>query len=500
MDGSPRLRLYGLRLLTLATAMLMVATVMTAWQKSALPGFPSLLWPATAIGLAGMWLWGRSVWPAAFAPLAASALLSGAPWIFALLAPASVTISLLLACRLLEARDFNASFTSTKDTTIFLTRGALFPMLLAGLGIAASMAVAGMAPWEALPTLALTYGVANVTGCVLLSPAIFLAAKRRPLNLPTGAVVPLVFLVFSVWASFSGLLPASPKLLSYIPFPFLIWAAWKGGLPAAVGGAIFTVATAIGTLPGGGPFAGASGLAMFVEIETYVAVMATTALLAGSAAETMRRENALRVEAALRLAESERLKAHLQPHFLFNCLTAIHSLAATSPESARAGIVSLADLLRASLDNSERKRVSLREEMRFVESYLNLQKLRFEDTLGVTVRWSEAHAQSKVLPMIVQPMVENAIKHGIPKDGTLQIEVSVFPTEDSLHLRVGNNAAEDCAPSSWVEGTGLRNLRDRLNAAYGNKAKLALSGPRAGWIEAEISISKSALNEGPCSR
>ena len=495
-DFSPP-RVYAVRLVALATAVFLVTSVATAWQKSANPAFPAPVWTACAIALGGMLLWGRSMWPAFFVPVAASALVSGAPWAFAILGPAAISACLAAACLWLTARNFDTSFGSLRDTTNFLAWGALLPMLLAGLATAAAMSLAGLVPWKSAPAVGLVYGAAYAAGCAILTPAILLVARRRPLAPPTSSVLPLACLAISVWASFSGVLPKSASMMSYAPFPFLVWAAWKGGLPAAVAGALLTVVAAIScSVGGGGPFARADGLATFVQIETYVAVMATTALLAGSAAEATRRENQLRLDAAVCLAESERLKSQLQPHFLFNCLAAIHSLAESNPASARAGIVALADLLRISLDNTQRERVTLEEEMEFVKIYLGLQKLRFEDALDFSLDCGEC-PRCSLPPMLVQPLVENAIKHGEAKGGRLRVEVSVFSTGDALCVRVGNDSPDTAdPPAAWKEGTGLRNLRERLALAYGSEARLVLSRPRPGWIEASISINKSALDEG----
>lgn len=499
MRDDTQTRGYMARLAILGAAVLLPTILGTAWQKSGNPDFPVPVWTAGAIALAGMVVWGRGMWPALFVPLAASAWVSGAPWQFALLAPATIVVCLVLACRWLAAKNFNAAFASLQDTTVFLTRGALFPMLMAGIGTAMAMAFAGMLPWKAAPTAALIYGIAYAAGCAILTPALLLAAKRRPLAIHREAAVPMVCLVLSVWLGFSGTLPKSGALVSYIPFPFLIWSAWKGGLPAAAAGALLTVVAAIAcSANGGGPFAGAGGLAAFVQIETYVAVMATTALLTGSAAETTRRENELRLDAALRLAESERLKSQLQPHFLFNCLAAIHSLTETNPSTARAGIVTLADLLRTSLDNGHLDRVTLEEEMQFVTNYLHLQKLRFEDALEISFQWDKNAAKCGIPAMLLQPLVENALRHGEANNGRLRVEISVFSTAEQLCLRAGNEAADSGEdPACWREGTGLRNLRERLALFYGDLAKLKIGKPREGWIEVEVCINKSALDEGP---
>ena len=500
MKFSLSTRAYLIRLAGLGAAILVLSNIAAHTQKAAHPDFPALVWPACAIALAGMLVWGRNMWPAFYVPLAASSLTAGHPALFALGAPGAIAVCLVAACGSLRKRGFDPALVSLRDTIGFLTRGALLPMLLAGFGTAAAMWLAGMAPWKSLPAVGIVYGIAYAAGVALLTPPLLLASLRRPLNLAWDAVIPLSVLTLCLWISFSGAIaPTAGAMMSYVPFPFLMWAAWKGGLPAAVIGALITVATAIGYSAGGtGPFAGASGLAMFVQVETYIAVMATTALLAGSASESQRRETKARLEAANRDAETQRLKAQLHPHFLFNCLAAIHSLAETNPAAARGGIVSLADLLRSSLDNSEEDAVPMEREMRFVETYLDLQRMRFEDTLEASVRRDPSTEVYLVPPMLVQPLVENAIKHGEMVDGRLRLMIETFNTSDDFCIRVGNSSGDKARdPARWEDGTGLKSLKERLALAWGSAARLSLSKTRPDWIEATISVTKSALDEGP---
>jgi hypothetical protein len=503
MRDIPSTRRYALRLAILGTAIFLATNLAAAWQKSGNPDFPVPVWPACAIALAGMWFWGRGMWPAFFLPVAISAATADVPWSFALLAPASIALCLAAACAWMTSAKFDASFRSLHDTKTFLVRGALFPMFLAGFATAFFMSLAGIVPWKTMPSMAFVYGLAYAAGCVLLTPAIMLTAQRRPLfERSTDAVLPLALLALTVWLAYSGVLPDAARLTSYVPFPFIIWAAWKGGLPAAVAAALIAVATAVGySGSGGGPFAGADGLAMFVQMETYIAVMATTALLAGSAAEALQRETKLQLDAANREAEAQRLKAQLQPHFLFNALAAIHSNTATNPEAARAGILSLADLLRTSLDNTDKHLIPLRDELRFVINYIELQRLRFEWAIEVTVNADEKNGDVLVLPMMVQTLVENAFKHGDLRGDRLRLQTDIFGDAERLVVRVGNDidpAGKD--PSEWKAGTGLSNLRERLRLAWGDRATFELARPRPDWIEATISITKAASNESLGSR
>lgn len=494
-------RTYLARMAALGAAVLLVSHVVSAWQRAANPDFPALVWPAQGVALAGMIVWGRGMWPAFFLPVAGSCLFAGMPWLFSLAAPAAVTASLVLAQAALAGAGFDPAFARLRDTINFLVRGSLLPMVLAGLGTAGAMCLAGMAPWRSLFAVSAIYGAAYATGAALLTPPILLARFRRPLLRDWRWVLPSAALVVCIWASFSGVLPGEGKLMSYAPFPFLVWAAWAGGLPSAAAASLITVAAAIGfSASGTGPFAGATGLAMFAQIEAYIAVMATTSLIAGAAAESQTRETEMQVEAANREAESERLKSQLQPHFLFNCLAAIHSLAQTDPEAARGGIVLLADLLRASLEHVSENRIPLEREMRFVRTYLDLQRMRFEETLQVSLVCDGAAGAAFVPPMLVQPLVENALKHGEPKDGKLRVDVEVSLDEDALRINVGNSAGEILPPPEVSGGVGLRNLRERLILAWGDAAVFRLAQTRPGWIEASICVSRAALDEGPSAR
>lgn len=201
-------------------------------------------------------------------------------------------------------------------------------------------------------------------------------------------------------------------------------------------------------------------------------------------------------ELSLRQAELRALQAQVNPHFLFNCLNTIRGMVVEDPERARQMITNLAGLLRRSLKSSETQMVPLAEEMEAVSDYLALETTRFEERLRVSLD-VDSDAGACVLPsMLLQTLVENAVKHGIsrlPAGG----EVSVRGVKDrtskdrtSLVLTV-ENTGKVAEPDPSAPHTGLDNARERLRLFCGERATLELSG-RDGVVTATVVIPQPA--------
>ncbi len=171
------------------------------------------------------------------------------------------------------------------------------------------------------------------------------------------------------------------------------------------------------------------------------------------------------------------LKAQINPHFLFNTLNSISAAVKTTPEQTREMIAQLADLLRYALDGARRDLVPLRDELRFVTAYLDLEANRFSDRLDVDVQVEvdDAALDTPVPPMVLQPLVENAVQHGIaPSEAGGTIMLRIAP--DGARLRVtvtdtgvGPGAAD---PLYDADGLGLPNTDRRLRHALGVAAQL----------------------------
>lgn len=187
------------------------------------------------------------------------------------------------------------------------------------------------------------------------------------------------------------------------------------------------------------------------------------------------REKELAEERAKKLAAEARLRSlesRIQPHFLFNTLNSISSLITLDPVRAEQIVGRLAALLRASLDTSDRSLIPLREELAMTESYIDIEKARFGDKLGGSVNVPAALQEMKVPPMSVQALVENAVKHGItPKVGGGEICVAASAEGDNLRIEVSDSGF-GFDLTMVPPGHGLDNLIERLNALFGDKARL----------------------------
>jgi signal transduction histidine kinase len=192
-----------------------------------------------------------------------------------------------------------------------------------------------------------------------------------------------------------------------------------------------------------------------------------------------------RLSADLAGAKLDALQAQLNPHFLFNSLNSVVSLIASDPPAAQRMVVRLGDLLRSTLALSAEQEVSLRDELSLVEHYLDIEQVRFSDRL--TIAWNiEDRTRALAVPtLVLQPVVENALVHGIARltgAGVVTIEARV--TDGRLELAVSDNGPGLSVPSKKrASGIGLRNLRERLARLYGEDSQLAMSDrPEGGCL------------------
>ena len=194
-------------------------------------------------------------------------------------------------------------------------------------------------------------------------------------------------------------------------------------------------------------------------------------LAATAAAIHRARLASAQIQAELAAERLRALKAQLQPHFLFNTLNVILPLIYKDPDAASRTLVLLGDLLRASLERDATALVPLEEEIEFLKKYLEIQKARFGERLEIRFHVDESAREAAIPSLLLQPLVENAIKHGISKHrGSGRVEISCRRQGDSLELRVWNTAGGDVeGPADHSHGIGLSNIRERLNLIYGGR-------------------------------
>jgi hypothetical protein len=203
----------------------------------------------------------------------------------------------------------------------------------------------------------------------------------------------------------------------------------------------------------------------------------------------------LRLAANAKEAELRALKSQVNPHFLFNSLNSLRALIDEDAPCARESVTRLANMLRYSLQSGQLETVPFEDELRIVEDYLALEQIRHESRLRVRWEISDDARARVVPPMLLQTLVENAVKYGISarRDGG-ELVIRAEVVANVLEIRV-TNPGDLSAPASTAAakagsstGVGLRNASERLKLLFGGRAQLALTAEPAGFVTAAVSI------------
>jgi two-component system, LytTR family, sensor kinase len=203
------------------------------------------------------------------------------------------------------------------------------------------------------------------------------------------------------------------------------------------------------------------------------------------------REKEVRLQLALREAELRALEAQINPHFLFNCLNSIRALVAENPPLAQDMITRFASILRYNLHRDLNHTVPLAMEVEVVNDYLALESVRMEDRLRIELAVEPEAGRALIPPMLLQTLVENALKHGIatlPGGGDLQILARV--EGDQLVVEV-INTGRISEPKPGSTQVGLANTRERLRILYGSRASLNLQNRDDGRVAATVLIPRT---------
>jgi two-component system LytT family sensor kinase len=189
-------------------------------------------------------------------------------------------------------------------------------------------------------------------------------------------------------------------------------------------------------------------------------------------------------------AELRRLRAQLNPHFLFNTLNAIAELGYDDPAAADRAITRLSGLLRKSLDESHSPEISLRAELDFLEDYLSLQRMLTRDVLDIVLTVDPAVLHARVPAMVLQPLVENALIHGAGSGARGRIAITVERSGGDLEINVRDDGPGVIAQPREVgrPGIGLPNTRARLAHLYGQAARVVLENGADGGAIARITL------------
>jgi two-component system LytT family sensor kinase len=195
----------------------------------------------------------------------------------------------------------------------------------------------------------------------------------------------------------------------------------------------------------------------------------------------------LKLEALVKELELKTIKSHINPHFIFNALNSIRALVDENPVRARTAITELSNILRSSMQAEKLETVTFEKELNIVKDYLALEYIRFEDRLQIEYDIDEDTLDQPIPPMMLQTLVENAIKHGISKQlsgGMVKIS-SDF--RDNYHELVIQNTGY-LNGAAGVDGFGLASTKNRLLLLFGQKANFAIREVNGNTVEARVSI------------
>jgi len=235
-------------------------------------------------------------------------------------------------------------------------------------------------------------------------------------------------------------------------------------------------------------------LTIYVGFFTYFTILGVDAAIRQTRARHERDVRTSRLEAQLARAELDALRMRLQPHFLFNTLNSISALMREDVEAADDMLTRLAGLLRATLDRSDAQECRLDEEMAYVREYIDIQRVRFADRLTVHLDVAADTLALAVPTLVLQPLVENACRHGVgARPGAATIVVR--SAREGAHLRIDVEDDGPGPPPIVPVGHGLATTRARLSHLYGTHASLTLERAASGGALARLRLPARAVPE-----
>lgn len=223
------------------------------------------------------------------------------------------------------------------------------------------------------------------------------------------------------------------------------------------------------------------------QLLVYFAVLATGFAREFFLSDQRRQRQEAHLQAQLAEARLDALRMQINPHFLFNTLHAVSALVERDPGGVRRMIARLSELLRHTIDSRATDEVPLREEIAFLRRYIEIMEIRFQGRLHVEMQVDDATLDALVPNLILQPIVENALEHGVNRAaGEGQITISARRDGDRLVLSVRDNGPG--VDTQNESGVGLGNTRARLQQLYGDRATLTLKNADGGGTLAEITL------------
>lgn len=484
------LRALALFLASNAAVLFVLKFGLFLWPERLPANSQNLFWLASGVNTAGLLILGLRYWPVLLLNAFPAWLLIGEPLNMCLVgASTNAGEAVLAAWLIFRVGAFTGHFDTLRSVGALVIASLVAP-LVNTLLIPAYLCFENVLPWSEYGRALGNWNLSNGTSMLFLTPLI-IALFREDWN-PRARFLERLFTVVGAVVLFSigfdGLFKGSGMNFAFLAFPPVIYAAVRFGIVETAGLVLVALQSIYGTLwlhAASLPPADMASAIWFVQALCWV--LAATGLLVSALGSERRRAEQTALQASL---ETERarlaaLRYQINPHFLFNSLNSIRAALPITDSVPREMITHLAGYLRSALENPDVERIMLQDEVRNVREYLSIEERRFGDRLQATFEIAPA-AETKLIPVfLLQPLVENAIRHGLEASWEpCLIRVTARRERHRLFIAVSNTG-------KWKEpgtrtGTGLENVRRRLEILYHEKATLRIRTDDGVTVEIDL--------------
>jgi len=452
------------------------------WPERLPVNSQNFFWLASGVNIAGLLLLGLRCWPLLQLNAFPIWFLLGEPLGFCLLGAFANALEALTGAWLIRRFGGSAGFESLRGIGALVIASLVAP-LANTLLVPAYLCLTGAYPWNAYGRALGNWNLSNGTAILIVTPLLVTLLRREPAAGGRAAERLLVALLTAAlsWLAFASLFAGRGMNLAFLAFPPILYTAVRFGVRETALGLGTTLAAIYAALIGHGPNhppEAAPAILWFIQAVTWV--LAATGLLVAVLGAERRSAEHRSLEASLAAGQARlaALRYQINPHFLFNALNSVRSTLPLGETTPREMITSLAGYLRTTLETGDRSHALLRDELHHIRQYLRIEAHRFGPDLITAFDIPEETASLAIPAFLLQPLVENAIRHGLEKNpGPCRIDLRACREGERLHLTVANTGP-------WREprngaSTGLDNIRRRLRLLYGGAAALAIEATDA---------------------
>lgn len=449
---------------------------LTLWPERLPVNTQNVFWLASGVNTAGLLILGLRYWPVLLLNAFPAFLLGfETPGMCLIGATTNALEALLAAWMILRLGAFDGRFDSLRSVSVLVVASLVAP-LINTLVLPAYMCAVGAYPWTDYANALGQWNLSNGAAMLILTPLILAMPRhdRVPGVRKAERVVVTLVAAGLCFTAFSAVFHGTGENYVFVVFPIVIYAAVRFGIretASTLGIVLFSIFASLALSAHGLHPEKAPALIWFMQ--AFCWVLAATGLLMAALVAERRRAELGALEASLQ-AERARLSAlryQINPHFLFNALNSVRAALPISESVARGMITDLSSYLRSTLEAGEADSVPLCDEVRNVQDYLAIVQRRAGDRLQAVFEIDPVAAKKNVPAFLLQPLVENAIRHGLEASWEdCHITVTARNGDARLRIEVANTGR-------WREpgshrGMGLENIRRRLQLLYGSKADL----------------------------